>query len=361
MSLSLKSLIVSTLFIVSATTAFANNQPGSSLFETAKSFHDGQGVQQDFQKAHELYLKAVSQGNTDAMLNLGYMYFVGEGVDQNFVEARQWYKKAASLGNSDANTNLAMMDMRKLGLASIRSKPTKIVTPLSQETRTDVQSDKPASIPLDDLVQKKQASRNIDLSHVEPTDVMEINAFDLQMNADIKPTLASFKPMQTGRIIVPGGRTIKLQTAVQPKGATIPTIKLAETQLGGIAMENVKAQFSANKTSMTLTAQIRNLTGKEKSLPEVTLSVKDTQGITLKSWPLTVRENSIAPFDVVSVHQTFSSLPPKAKTLKYKIEKPRKIWNTLIAIGLAGIPLLLLLLGTNWLKLRNRSDVLFVI
>ena len=99
----------------------ANIIQTKDLFLTARSYHDGQGVEQDFQTARELYLAAASNGDTRAMLNLGYMEFLGQGqAAANHFKARGWYEFAADLGDEDAQKNIDMMNANALGLPAIR-------------------------------------------------------------------------------------------------------------------------------------------------------------------------------------------------------------------------------------------------
>ena len=58
-------------------------------------YQHGKGVEQNYNKARELYKKAVDLGNSTAMYNLGHMYHYGEGVEQNYNKACELYKKAA--------------------------------------------------------------------------------------------------------------------------------------------------------------------------------------------------------------------------------------------------------------------------
>ena len=84
------------------------------LFLSAKRYHDGDGVPQDFAKARYIYEKAASLGSSDAQINLGYMYFVGEGVAQDYTVAREWYLKASHA--TEAQTNLAAIYEHGLGV-----------------------------------------------------------------------------------------------------------------------------------------------------------------------------------------------------------------------------------------------------
>ena len=55
--------------------------------------------------SYEWTLRA-EQGDVDAQLNLGNMYFNGEGVPQDDKAAVKWYRLAAEQGNARAQHNL---------------------------------------------------------------------------------------------------------------------------------------------------------------------------------------------------------------------------------------------------------------
>lgn len=53
-----------------------------------------------------LYEDAISDGNTDAMNDLGALYYNGRGCNQDFTKAVYYYDMAAKLGNRQAQENL---------------------------------------------------------------------------------------------------------------------------------------------------------------------------------------------------------------------------------------------------------------
>ena len=57
-------------------------------------YYQGDGVDQSYQRARELWELAAKQGNADAQCNLGTLYANGQGVEQSFETARKWLMKA---------------------------------------------------------------------------------------------------------------------------------------------------------------------------------------------------------------------------------------------------------------------------
>ena len=55
----------------------------------------GQGVPQDYAEAVKWYRLAAEQGQADAQIALGFMYYFGHGVPQDYVQAHMWYSLAA--------------------------------------------------------------------------------------------------------------------------------------------------------------------------------------------------------------------------------------------------------------------------
>ena len=79
------------------------------LFDLGICHFEGKnGMAQDFQKAHDLFLEAAQAGHTEAQAYLGRMYAMGEGVEQNYEEAIKWIIPAAEGGNPDAMNRLGV-------------------------------------------------------------------------------------------------------------------------------------------------------------------------------------------------------------------------------------------------------------
>ena len=72
-------------------------------------YHRGEGVDQSYQRAKELYDLAANQGHATAQSCLGDMYHEGEGVDQNYERAAEYYEAAARQGHASAQCNLGLL------------------------------------------------------------------------------------------------------------------------------------------------------------------------------------------------------------------------------------------------------------
>ena len=58
----------------------------------------GDGVDQNYEKAFELFKRAAEAGNVESMHNLGAMYDNGDGVPQDKAKALEWFAKAEAAG-----------------------------------------------------------------------------------------------------------------------------------------------------------------------------------------------------------------------------------------------------------------------
>jgi uncharacterized protein len=69
----------------------------------------GQGIPQDYVQALMWVRKAAEQGQSDAQVMLGSMYENGRGVPQDYVQAATWFRKAAEQGKAIAYLSLGLM------------------------------------------------------------------------------------------------------------------------------------------------------------------------------------------------------------------------------------------------------------
>ena len=75
----------------------------------AYMYKTGRGVKKDYQKAVELYTRAIEKGNSHSMNNLGVMYMDGDGVEKDYQKAIELYICAIEKGSSTSMNNLAVM------------------------------------------------------------------------------------------------------------------------------------------------------------------------------------------------------------------------------------------------------------
>jgi len=85
-----------------------------AMNDAATLAYDGFVVAQDTGLALELYEKAAALNSASAMCSLGYHYYLFAAVyspqpDQDYKQAFDWYRKAAELGDAEAMSQLAMM------------------------------------------------------------------------------------------------------------------------------------------------------------------------------------------------------------------------------------------------------------
>lgn len=68
----------------------------TSASEALKAGHAA-GLHGDYKAALDLWRPLAEQGNPDAQVCLGFLYFLGHGVKQDYAEAYFWYSLAAAL------------------------------------------------------------------------------------------------------------------------------------------------------------------------------------------------------------------------------------------------------------------------
>ena len=100
----------------------AKNGDANSQFALGQIYHQGLGVEIDYNKARMLYLKAANQGHAKSQCNLGVIYANGLGVQQNYTIAVKWFKLSAKQGNPDAKANLGLIYRRNLVLPDVNKK-----------------------------------------------------------------------------------------------------------------------------------------------------------------------------------------------------------------------------------------------
>ena len=79
-------------------TPLAEKGDTKAQYELANMYMDGRGVEQDFNRAIQLYELSANQGLADAQHYLGVIYDKGRGASQDDAKARTWYRLAAEQG-----------------------------------------------------------------------------------------------------------------------------------------------------------------------------------------------------------------------------------------------------------------------
>lgn len=69
--------------------------------------------ERDYQNAINMYQLAADRGSVDAMCSLAQIYHFGHGVQKDHEKARELYQKAVSGGNSFAIVGLVALDRKK--------------------------------------------------------------------------------------------------------------------------------------------------------------------------------------------------------------------------------------------------------
>ncbi|KAF9101743.1 hypothetical protein BGX27_011349 [Mortierella sp. AM989] len=72
-------------------------------------YNNGMGIPRDYSKAVEWYQLAANQGYAKSQCNLGFMYESGFGVAQDYTKAIELYRKASKQGYATAQCNLGYM------------------------------------------------------------------------------------------------------------------------------------------------------------------------------------------------------------------------------------------------------------
>ena len=54
-------------------------------------------------------INLAEQGNSEAQLNLGLMYYRGDRIGQDYTQALKWFEKAANQGSASAQYSLGLM------------------------------------------------------------------------------------------------------------------------------------------------------------------------------------------------------------------------------------------------------------
>ena len=123
---------------LNALTMLANSGDFEARNYIGTMYYSGRIVQQDYAKAKELYEQASREGSTQALINLGYIYYYARcGGEPNYEFAFNCFLKASKIGNDDETTEALykLSDMYEKGyyVKRQRSKSFKLVEELYEK------------------------------------------------------------------------------------------------------------------------------------------------------------------------------------------------------------------------------------
>jgi TPR repeat protein len=87
----------------------ANTGDTNAMVNLGFMYERGNGVPRSLAEAVNWYGKAAAGGNTYGMRNLGTLYRDGNGVAKSVTEARKWFEKAVAGGNVEAMNSLGLL------------------------------------------------------------------------------------------------------------------------------------------------------------------------------------------------------------------------------------------------------------
>ena len=90
-----------------------NAQSPEELNDLNKKYYYGLGVEQIYENAFPLFLKAANQGHAEAQFLIGKMCYYGKGVKQDLKIAEEWLKLAANQGHAEAKILLKKINMEE--------------------------------------------------------------------------------------------------------------------------------------------------------------------------------------------------------------------------------------------------------
>lgn len=91
------------------------NPNADECFNTGLMYMRGDGVDKDYKKAMEWYLKAAEQNDFRAQCNVGELYRCGQGVEQDYQKAMEWFLKAAEQNYDIAQNKLGELYLYGFG------------------------------------------------------------------------------------------------------------------------------------------------------------------------------------------------------------------------------------------------------
>ena len=100
-------MVLALAFVLMAQAQKYNRQDAVALYQKAKKYEKGKGVDKNTTLAFELYQKAAEMGLDSAQNKLGACYEDGIYIAKDHEKAVFWYRKAAEQGDAYAQANLS--------------------------------------------------------------------------------------------------------------------------------------------------------------------------------------------------------------------------------------------------------------
>ncbi|WNK01105.1 hypothetical protein L2D14_06680 [Thalassospiraceae bacterium LMO-JJ14] len=97
--------------------AAEEQRPGEADYQQGLKYYNGDGVEQNFGKAAQFFMKAGEAGHVGAQYNLGIMNYTGQTGGQDFANAAKWFERAAESGHTQAQYNLGFLYYEGKGVA----------------------------------------------------------------------------------------------------------------------------------------------------------------------------------------------------------------------------------------------------
>ncbi len=85
-------------------------------------------------------VKGVENGDADAQLRLGLMYFIGQNVKKDYEQAAYWLKKSYGQGNVEAQFLLALMYADGYGIEKDRARAFKLMRPIAAKNPNSIKN-----------------------------------------------------------------------------------------------------------------------------------------------------------------------------------------------------------------------------
>lgn len=141
-----KILLVMLMLLFTATSAFcgefedalkmAEQGDAEAQVRLGTMYYDGQGVTQDYKQAVNWYKKAAEQGHAGAQHNLGFVYAEGQGVTQDLKLAYVWSSLAASQGKGINNRDVIAKMLTPQQLSEAQDEAAKMQSQIDNQPET---------------------------------------------------------------------------------------------------------------------------------------------------------------------------------------------------------------------------------